>query len=60
MHLTDLYQKGEELLRQRDIVFLLDGVETGFILAHHRHVLDQCTFRLKCIDAGEAVTDREV
>ena len=26
MELTDLYQKGEELIRQRDIGVLLDGV----------------------------------
>jgi len=54
--LTDLYKKGEERLRQRDIGFLLDGVETGFILNHDRLVLDRYTFKQQCIDAAEAST----
>lgn len=56
MELSDLYKKGEELLRQRDIGFLLDGVETGFILNHDRLVMDRYTFRQQCIDAVEAST----
>ena len=60
MELTDLYQKGEELLRQRDIGFLLDGVETGFILEHDRLILDRYTFKQQCIDATEANTDCDV
>jgi isopentenyl diphosphate isomerase/L-lactate dehydrogenase-like FMN-dependent dehydrogenase len=54
MDLTELYQKGEKLLRQRDIGVFLDGVETGFVLSNNRRVLDQYTFRQCCIDAGEA------
>lgn len=56
MELTDLYQKGESLLRQKDIGLLLDGVETGFILDHDRRVLDRYTFNQQCIDAVEART----
>jgi isopentenyl diphosphate isomerase/L-lactate dehydrogenase-like FMN-dependent dehydrogenase len=56
MELTDLYRKGEDLLRQRDIGFLLDGVETEFSLTHDRRVLDRYTFRQQCIDAVEATT----
>jgi len=56
MGLTELYQKGEELLRQRDIGMFLDGVETGFILSHDRRILDRYTFRQRCIDAVEAGT----
>jgi len=56
MELTEIYEKGERLLRQRDIGFLLDGVETGFVLKHDRLVLDRYTFRQQCIDAGEATT----
>lgn len=56
MELTYLYQKGEELLRKRDIGFLLDGVETGFILEHDRLILDRYTFKQQCIDATEANT----
>jgi len=50
VELTDLYQKGESLLRQKDIGLLLDGVETGFILDHGY------TFNQQCIDAVEART----
>ena len=60
MELTDLYEKGEALLRQRDIGFLLDGVETGFILEHDRLILDRYTFKQRCIDATEANTDCHV
>jgi isopentenyl diphosphate isomerase/L-lactate dehydrogenase-like FMN-dependent dehydrogenase len=56
MDLTDLYTKGEEALRQREIGHLLDGVETGFILKHDRVILDRYTFRQQCIDATEATT----
>jgi hypothetical protein len=56
MDLTDLYQKGESLLRQKDIGLVLDGVETGFILDHDRRVLDRYTFNQRCIDAVEAST----
>ena len=56
VELTDLYQKGESLLRQKDIGLLLDGVETGFILDHDRRVLDRYTFNQQCIDAPEANT----
>jgi isopentenyl diphosphate isomerase/L-lactate dehydrogenase-like FMN-dependent dehydrogenase len=58
--LTELYQKGEDLLRQRDIGVFLDGVETGFILPHDRRVLDRYTFRQRCIDAVEPNTRCQV
>ncbi len=60
MDLTDLYSKGEEALRQREIGHLLDGVETGFILRHDRLILDRYTFRQKSIDAVEGSTRCEV
>ena len=60
MELTDLYQKGEALLRQRDIGLLLDSVETGFILEHDRLILDRYTFKQQCIDATEGNTDCDV
>jgi isopentenyl diphosphate isomerase/L-lactate dehydrogenase-like FMN-dependent dehydrogenase len=60
VELTDLYQKGEKLLRTKDIGFLLDGVETGFILAHDRRILDRYTFRQQCLDAIEATTQCHV
>lgn len=56
MDLTELYQKGEALLRQKEYGFLLDGVETGFVLTHDRQTLDSYTFKERCIDAVEADT----
>ena len=56
MELTELYQKGEEQIRQRGIGLTLDAVETGFIPAHDRRILDRYTFRQQCIDGVEAAT----
>jgi 4-hydroxymandelate oxidase len=60
MDLTDLYQKGENQLRKRDIGIMLDGVETGFILTHDRKILDRYAFKQRCIDAVEASTECRV
>lgn len=56
MELTEIYQNGEKILRGRDIGFLIDGVETGFVLTHNRQVLDRYTMRQQCIDGPEART----
>jgi isopentenyl diphosphate isomerase/L-lactate dehydrogenase-like FMN-dependent dehydrogenase len=56
MGLTEIYERGEKLLRERDIGFLLGGVETGFVLKHDRLVLDRYTFHQQCIDAKGAET----
>jgi isopentenyl diphosphate isomerase/L-lactate dehydrogenase-like FMN-dependent dehydrogenase len=56
MELTEIYRRGEEVLCGRDIGFTLGGVETEFVLANNRAVLDRYTFRQKCIDGVEAVT----
>ena len=56
MELTGLYEKGEEILRGRDIGFLVDGVETEFVLANNRWVIDRFTFRQHCIDGVEPST----
>lgn len=60
MELTELYQKGKEILDQKPYGRLLDGVETEFEIPHDRAVLDRYTFRLNCIDGIEARTDCEV
>lgn len=56
MELTDIYQKGEAILRERDFGLTLDGVETEFILTNNRHILDRYTFKQQCIDGVEATT----
>jgi isopentenyl diphosphate isomerase/L-lactate dehydrogenase-like FMN-dependent dehydrogenase len=50
MGLSDLYQKGERLIREKEYGWLLDGVETGFIVEHDRRILDRYTFRPLYID----------
>jgi len=54
MELTEIYEKGEQWIRQKDFVMSLNGVETGFILPQDRQILDRYTFQQRCIDAGEA------
>ncbi|MBW1781755.1 MAG: alpha-hydroxy-acid oxidizing protein [Deltaproteobacteria bacterium] len=56
MELTEVYRKGEAELRMRDIGFLLDGVETEFVMSNNRRVLDRYTIRQRCIDGVEATT----
>ncbi len=50
MELTKIYEEGERQIRERDFGILLDGVETEFVVAHNREVLDRYTFRQRCID----------
>ena len=54
MELTEIYEKGEQWIRQKDFGMSLNGVETGFISPHDRQILDRHTFQQRCIDAGEA------
>jgi isopentenyl diphosphate isomerase/L-lactate dehydrogenase-like FMN-dependent dehydrogenase len=54
--LTKIYEEGEKALRAREFGVLLDGVETGFVLAHNREVLDRYQFRQQCIDGVDPDT----
>jgi 4-hydroxymandelate oxidase len=56
MGLTDIYRKGETLLREKEFGWVLDAVETGFILEHDRRILDRYTFRPRYIDGVEPKT----
>ncbi len=60
MGITELYEKGEKSLREREVGILLDGVETEFVLSNNRRVLDRYTFHQKCIDGVTPVTRCEV
>ena len=60
MELTEIYQKGKAILKDRDIGFLLDGVETEFVMRNNRRILDRYTFRQHCIDGVEASTNCSV
>jgi 4-hydroxymandelate oxidase len=50
MGLTDIYREGEKFLREKDYGWVLDAVETGFILEHDRRILDRYTFRPRYLD----------
>ena len=50
MDLTDIYQKGEQRIREKEFGWVLDAVETGFIVRHDRRILDRYTFRPQYID----------
>ena len=56
MELTEVYNRGEAGLRTRDIGWLLDGVETGFVMSNNRRILDQYTIKQRCIDGVEPAT----
>ncbi len=56
MELTEIYKKGEALLKETEFGFLLNYVETEFIRKNDRRILDRYTFRQRCIDAKEATT----
>jgi isopentenyl diphosphate isomerase/L-lactate dehydrogenase-like FMN-dependent dehydrogenase len=60
MELGVIYEEGERLLREKDIGFLLDGVETEFVMANNREVLDRYTFRQRCIDGVAPQTHCQV
>jgi isopentenyl diphosphate isomerase/L-lactate dehydrogenase-like FMN-dependent dehydrogenase len=56
MGLTEIYQKGKKILGEKEFGWVLDTVETGFILEHDRRILDQYTFRPQYIDGVEPNT----
>jgi isopentenyl diphosphate isomerase/L-lactate dehydrogenase-like FMN-dependent dehydrogenase len=56
MGLTEIYQKGKKILEEKEFGWVLDAVETGFILEHDRRILDRYTFRTRYIDGVEPVT----
>ena len=56
MGLTDIYRKGETLLKEKEFGWVLDAVETGFILRHDRRILDRYTFHPRYIDGVEPKT----
>lgn len=51
MELSEIYLKGEEILRGREIGFTLDGVETGWVMENNRRVMDRYAFQQKAVDA---------
>jgi isopentenyl diphosphate isomerase/L-lactate dehydrogenase-like FMN-dependent dehydrogenase len=56
MELTEIYQEGKKILREKEFGWVLDAVETGFIPEHDRRMLDRYTFRPRYIDGAEPIT----
>ncbi len=54
MTLTEIYEKGKSELSKQPFNFLLGGVETEFVLANNRRVMDRYTFAQQCIDGVES------
>lgn len=56
MKLSEIYEKGQKALKGKDFGFLLDGVETEFVMANNRRVIERYTFLQQCIDAVDSTT----
>jgi 4-hydroxymandelate oxidase len=56
MGLTEIYRKGKKVLGGKEFGWVLEAVETGFIPAHDRRILDRYTFQPHYIDGVESKT----
>jgi 4-hydroxymandelate oxidase len=56
MGLTEIYNEGKKILRGKEFGWVLDAVETGFIIEHDRRILDRYTFRPRYIDGVDPQT----
>ena len=45
MELSELYERGEKAIRRKASGFVLDGVETQYILKHDRAIIDRYTIQ---------------
>ncbi len=54
MELTELYEKGREILLGQKIGFTLGAVETGWVFKNDRSVLDSYVIRQRAIDSPSA------
>ncbi|MCF8033615.1 MAG: alpha-hydroxy-acid oxidizing protein [Desulfarculaceae bacterium] len=60
MTLGELYAEGQAALEEKGLAWLLNAVETGFVLEHDRRVLDSYTLKPRYIDAPLPDTAVEV
>jgi hypothetical protein len=60
LQLTEIYASGRAFFEDKEFGKLLEYVETGFVAANDRRVLDRFTFRQRCIDADKADTTTRV
>ncbi len=57
MTLSEIYQKGAELLESKNLGFNLKGVETEFVLRNNEEVFKRYKFRQRAINSVEATTE---
>lgn len=57
MGLTEIYDKGVENLREKKLLFYLQGVETEFVLDHNEEIFKRFKFVQKAIDSEPASTE---
>jgi len=55
--LSEIYQKGAELLESKNLGFNLKGVETEFVLRNNEEVFKRYKFRQRAINSVEATTE---
>lgn len=56
MELSEIYQKGAEILESTKLGFMLRGVETEFVLRNNEEVFQRYKFRQQAINSVEATT----
>lgn len=56
MKLSEIYEKGQKEIGGKNFGFLLDGVETEFVMTNNRRVIERYTFHQQCIDAVDPIT----
>ena len=56
MKLSEIYEKGQKELGGKNFGFLLDGVETEFVMTNNRRVIERYTFLQQCIHAVDPIT----
>ncbi|MBI4186565.1 MAG: alpha-hydroxy-acid oxidizing protein [Chloroflexi bacterium] len=57
MTLSEIYQKGAEILENKNLGFYLRGVETEYVMKHNEEIFREYRFVQSAIDSIEATTE---
>jgi len=60
MLLSEIYQKGAEILEGKKLGFILRGVETEFVLSNNKEIFKRYKFRQQAINSVEATTETKL
>lgn len=60
MRLSEIYQKGSEILESTKLSFMLRGVETEFVLRNNEEIFKRYKFRQQAINSVEATTETKL